>query len=357
MTANEQPYDRLREVKQFDDSKIGVKGLVDSGLTTIPRFFQHPPNIRSGFLPSSRSKSSYQIPIIDLSNHRTKIIDQIKSASSSLGFFQIINHNVPKQTLNHAISSVKAFNELPTDEKSQYYHRNLGRGASFSTNFDLYQSQAASWRDTLQIRLGPTPPNPGALPEDLELAIVEWDREIKKLGEELMGLISEGLGLEKERLKDMSCLEARTVVGHYYPYCPQPDLTIGISSHTDPGVLTVLQQNEVGGLQVKFDDDWVDIEPVSGALVINIGDLLQIMSNDELKSVEHRVLANPNHNPRLSIAVFFNPSKREELLGPLPELVSAEKPPVYREFMMTDFLKRFFSKELDGKSLTDYYKI
>lgn len=85
--------------------------------------------------------------------------------------------------------------------------------------------------------------------------------------------------------------------------------------------------------------------------------LLQIISNDEYKSVEHRVLANPFQEPRVSVAIFFNPGQRENLYGPLPELISDEKPAVYREFMFNDYMGRFFSKELDGKTLTNYYRI
>lgn len=70
-------------------------------------------------------------------------------------------------------------------------------------------------------------------------------------------------------------------MGHYYPYCPQLDLTFGITAHTDPGVLTVLVQNEIGGLQFKYgsgeeEANWVDVEPVPGAFVINNGDILQV---------------------------------------------------------------------------------
>lgn len=84
---------------------------------------------------------------------------------------------------------------------------------------------------------------------------------------------------------------------------------------------------------------------------------MQIMSNDEYKSVEHRVLANASHDPRVSIAVFFNTVKRDILYGPFPELVSPEKPALFRQFEYWDYIKRFFSKELDGKSLVNYYRI
>ncbi|KAF8040124.1 hypothetical protein BT93_B2371 [Corymbia citriodora subsp. variegata] len=148
----------------------------------------------------------------------------------------------------------------------------------------------------------------------------------------------------------------RVMVGHYYPYCPQPDLTVGLTSHTDPGVITLLLQDQVGGLQVKHGDEWVDVAPVPGALVVNIGDILQIMSNDEYKSVDHRVLANPSQEPRVSIAVFCNPSNREKDFGPFPELVSSDKPPAFREFTFKEYMRRFFTKELDGKSLINFFR-
>ena len=82
-----------------------------------------------------------------------------------------------------------------------------------------------------------------------------------------------------------------------------------------------------------------------------------MMSNGEYKSVEHRVLANPEEVARVSSVVFLAPGIRESVYGPFPELISTEKPVIYKEFILTDYLRRFFTKELDGKSLTDFYKI
>lgn len=108
--------------------------------------------------------------------------------------------------------------------------------------------------------------------------ILEWDKEVKQLGERLLGLISQGLGVNADKLKEMSCSEGRVMVGHYYPYCPEPNKTVGLAHHTDPGVLTVLLQDQIGGLQVKHNGKWVDVKPIHGALVINVGDLLQVLN-------------------------------------------------------------------------------
>uniref|UniRef100_A0A2N9G2Z0 Isopenicillin N synthase-like Fe(2+) 2OG dioxygenase domain-containing protein n=1 Tax=Fagus sylvatica TaxID=28930 RepID=A0A2N9G2Z0_FAGSY len=256
--SSTESYDRANDVKRFDDSKVGVKGLVDSGITTIPRFFVHPPETLADLKPGTRTGSG------------PEIIPAIEPIWVGLG-------------------------------------------------------------DTIQLRMGPKLADREEIPEICRNEVIEWDQEIKQLGELLTGLLCEGLGVETARFKDMTCLEGRVMVGHYYPYCPQPDLTIGLAYHTDPGVLTVVQQDHVGGLQ--------------------------IISNEEYKSAEHRVLANAHGEPRVSLAVFFSPGNREDMYGPLPELISPEKPAIYRQFTLTDFMTRFFNKELDCKSLTNYYKL
>ncbi|XP_011021786.1 PREDICTED: 1-aminocyclopropane-1-carboxylate oxidase homolog 4-like [Populus euphratica] len=361
-----QEYDRSKEVKQFDDSKIGVKGLIDSGITSIPRIFIHPPETlsdlkskRSTRLPDSESNL---IPTIDISgledsNRRSAVVDKVGHACREFGFFQVVNHGVPLEVLDRTIGSIKGFHELPTEEKMRWYRREMGSGVSFLSNVDLFHSKAASWRDTLQMTLGPNLPELEEIPEICRNELVDWNQCAKQLGELLMELLCEGLGLNAGKLKDLTFLDARTMAAHYYPYCPQPDLTVGIMSHTDPGVLTVLLQDQIGGLQVKHGEGWVDVKPVPGAIVINVGDIMQILSNDEYKSNEHRVLANGCQEPRVSIAIFFSPLKRDSLFGPFPELISPEKPAAYREFTYTDYIKRFFTKELDGKSLTNYYKL
>ncbi|KAL3751183.1 hypothetical protein ACJRO7_012064 [Eucalyptus globulus] len=354
-----QAFDRAQELKQFEESKLGVKGLLDSGLASLPPLFIHPPETLSNLRPARPRPGS--IPTIDLSGccdsaRRPAVVGEVSRAARELGFLQVVNHGVPAEVLDRTVAAVKAFHEQPAEAKARIYRRQSDTGVSFFSNVDLFLSKAASWRDTLQVRLGPKLADVEEIPEVCRNEVLEWNQQVERLGSILLGLLSEGLGLSPGKLQELTCLDMRMMVGHYYPYCPQPDLTVGLTSHADPGVITVLLQDQVGGLQVKHGDEWVDVTPVPGALVVNIGDILQIMSNDEYKSIDHRVLANPGQEPRVSIAVFCNPSNRENEFGPFPELVSSDKPAAFRQFTLNEYMRRFFTKELDGKSLINYFR-
>ncbi|PWA61707.1 oxoglutarate/iron-dependent dioxygenase [Artemisia annua] len=344
--TTEHKYDRLKEVKQFDESQIGVKGLLDTGITTIPPFFHQPPeNLPS---PQPKNQPRLTVPVIDLSQDRSTVVDEIRGASSILGFFQIVNHSISVTSIESVLKDMKNFYEQTTEYKMKFYNREVEKGVTYSTNMDLYKSKAASWRDTIQVWLSPMEPAWKMVPEMCRKALADWDKAITGLVEELMSILCEGLGIKRDKLKEWSCLEGRLSISHYYPQCPQPELTVGLTAHTDPTVLTVLVQNEIGGLlQVKCGEQWVEVEPVPGAIVVNIGDLLQMMSNDIYRSVEHRVLANNVEGARVSVAHLFNPSNREKLFGPFPELISAEKPAVYHEFLHEDFMRRVLANNIE----------
>ncbi|XP_015887926.3 1-aminocyclopropane-1-carboxylate oxidase homolog 1-like [Ziziphus jujuba] len=359
-------YDRQSELKALDDSKTGVKGLVDAGLVKIPRIFIHDQQNLSK--PSNGDdQQKFSIPVIDLQGidedpfSRKRVIDQVGYACENWGFFQVVNHGISLELLDKMVDGIRRFHEQDPELKKEFYSRDsTNRRARFSTNFDLYQAPATNWRDTLSCVLAPRAPNPEDLPEVCGEIILDYSDKVMALGSTLFQLLSQVLGLTPNYLNDIGCSEGLFFLGHYYPPCPEPELTLGTSNHSDGTFLTVLLQDQIGGLQVLHENQWVNVTPVHGALVINLGDLLQLITNDRFPSVNHRVLAQ-NVGSRVSVASFFRtqipPENSSRLYGPIKELITKENPPIYRETTVKDFVQHYYTKGLNGVSALEYFKL
>ncbi|GMN32931.1 hypothetical protein TIFTF001_041831 [Ficus carica] len=121
----------------------------------------------------------------------------------------------------------------------------------------------------------PKPPNPEDIPIICRNEMILSSKEVMKLGISLFELLSEALGLDSNHLADIQCAEGLAFISQYYPPCYEPELTRGTAKHSDNDFLTMLLQDQIGGLQILRDDQWYDVPPVPGALVVNIRDLLQ----------------------------------------------------------------------------------
>ncbi|XP_062109291.1 1-aminocyclopropane-1-carboxylate oxidase homolog 1-like isoform X1 [Humulus lupulus] len=363
-TTSNPKYDRQIELKAFDETKAGVKGLVDSGITEIPRIF-HRPNDHHYEDSSQVSSTTASVPVIDLQGvvngdkaKREEIIKRVGEASESWGFFQIINHGIPDRVLEEIKDGVRGFYEQDVEVKKEYYTRDISKPFVYNSNFDLYVSPCVNWRDSFMSSVAPDPPSPQDLPPVCRDILFEYSKQMMKLGIVLLELLSEALGLDPNHLSSIGCAEGLYILGHYYPPCPQPELTMGTTKHSDNDFITLLLQDHIGGLQILNHNKWIDVPPLPGALVINIGDILQLISNDRFKSVEHRVLASKK-GPRISVASFFSTRilQTSKIFGPIKELLSENNPPKYRETTLTEYNMFFFNKGLDGTKALDHFKL
>lgn len=160
------------------------------------------------------------------------------------------------------------------------------------------------------------------------------------LSEKMIGLVLGSLGLTHEDVKRLGCQAQAQGLLHLnsYPECPDPGRAMGLAPHTDSSLLTLLYQSNASGLQVFVDDTlgWVPVNPITGAIVVNVGDLMHILSNARFKSALHRAVVNETHH-RVSVAYFYGPPS-DLKVAPLNKLTDHDHPPLYRPVTWKEYL-------------------
>lgn len=160
----------VSELKAFDDTKSGVKGLVDSGITRIPRIFIEKERTDLDQSSLSEKSESKILPLIDLdginrsSEIRPEIVEKIRSASEKWGFFQIVNHGIPEDVLDEMRDGVRRFFEQDDQVKRQFYTRDITQSFVYNAYFALNPRTACNWRDSFTCSMAPHPPHPSHLP-------------------------------------------------------------------------------------------------------------------------------------------------------------------------------------------------
>ncbi|PON87690.1 Oxoglutarate/iron-dependent dioxygenase [Trema orientale] len=308
------------------------------------------------------------IPIIDLDiEHNTQegpslLLEKISQACEEYGFFQIINHGVPQELCKRTLSTIADFFSLPPQERSQFLTTDFTKQVKI-INFHLKfqgQENVTMWSETFKHPWDPVGDFASLLPENppqYREVFVEYAKEMGELMKRLLGLISQGLGLENDCLQNkLGENPTMNAQANFYPPCPDPELTLGLAVHTDLNALTVLMQSEeVSGLQVMKDGKWVAVDPVPDAFTINLGDQLQVLSNGRYKSVHHRAVTN-KMQPRISLAMFYGPNK-DALIGPIEDLIDEEHPPLYRRYSYAEFIEEFLRQEGTRRMVKEVFEL
>ncbi|KAK1291350.1 Protein SRG1 [Acorus calamus] len=315
----------------------------------------------------ARLPDSLQIPIIDMSKmiwendvqfHHE--LAKLATACEEWGFFQVINHGIDTHKLEDMEEVAREFFDLPLEEKEKYPMK-PGTIQGYGHAFVFSEDQKLDWCNMLALGVEPPfirdsklwPTNPSHFSETLD----KYSVEIRKLCHILLRLIARSLRrVEENVFNDMFGTAVQAVRMNYYPPCPRPDLVLGLSPHSDGSALTVLQQEtDTVGLQILKDGAWVPVHPIQNALVINIGDTIEVLTNGKYKSVEHRAITNKKKD-RLSLVTFYAPSYDVEL-GPLPEFVDENRPCMYRKYNHGDYSRHYVTNRLEGKKTLEFAKI
>lgn len=234
----------------------------------------------------------------------------------------------------------------------QFYSENpLGGDVVYMSSASRGKEAIRDWMDSLRFR--PLPPQTSEFnsgPMCCREAASEFYKEMRSAGVRLSEAICESLGMDFSLLQEVLGQGSLAISANYYPPCPDPSLTLGLSGHSDANSFTLLFQDEVGGLQVRKDDGWVVVKPVPGARIVNVGDVVEILTNGKFKSIEHRVVTN-SEKPRMTIACFFAPVSLETKIASLPEFVKDDPAgPLFRPVLFGELLHIFFKEALPSKS-------
>ncbi|TVU21271.1 hypothetical protein EJB05_30898, partial [Eragrostis curvula] len=308
------------------------------------------------------------LPVVDLGrllDPRTseEEIANLGSACQQWGFFQLINHGVPDELILDVRRDIAEFFKLPLEAKKAYAQLPESGLEGYGQAFVFSETQKLDWSDMIYLMLRPKESRDmrfwPAQPPSFRSTVDRYSAEAARVVSCLLRFMAADMGLEQpESLFQVFRGQPQTMKVTYYPPCTQAGKVLGLSPHTDAcGLTLLLHVNDVHGLQMRTDDGkWLAVEPLDGAFIVNIGDILEILSNGRYRSAEHRVVVHPNKE-RIAAAMFHQVCP-DTTVGPLPEVAKGDAGPRFKSVSHSDFMKRFFSTKLDGRrSHLDHYRI
>ncbi|KAG6490480.1 probable 2-oxoglutarate-dependent dioxygenase SLC1 [Zingiber officinale] len=352
--------------REVDDSIVmkGVRHLCENvGITRVPSKYIFPISDRPQIM-SSAQKPKIKFPVIDigklLSEDRTRVLETLDQACKEYGFFQVVNHGIDDVVIQRMIDSGKQFFELPFEERSRYLTTDTSSPVRYGTSFSEINDEVFCWRDFLKLTchsldtiLPLWPSAPIGFREDAIL----YSKKTRTLFLVLIAAVLEALGVGDGNCESsMKEFEegSHLLVLNCYPACPEPELTLGMPSHSDYGFLTLVLQDEVEGLQVLHAGDWITADPVPGSFVVNVGDHLEIYSNGRYQSVLHRVVANASQS-RMSVASLHSVAF-DSMVSPAAGLVDdgdAGKRRLYKDTGFADFIAYLSTSVPKSKSFLE----
>jgi len=290
------------------------------------------------------------IPVLDIApflNNSSapasrSFVDALRAVCHEHGFFQLVGHRIDRTRSSELQQLARRFFARPEAERMEIANVHSPQFRGYTPVGHEHTRGRPDRREQLDIgrelpppRLAPGDPAwlrlrgpnlwPRGVPE-LEGVVAAWADAMQQLGRALCGALALALGQPVDRFEPLVTPEPEVLVKIIrYPGASRSEPTDdaqGVGEHRDTGLVTFVLQDATGGLQVRLGDQWVDVEPRADAFVVNLGEMMQLLTHGYFAATVHRVVTPPAGTDRLSIAYFFNP-KLEATLAPLtlpPEL-------------------------------------
>jgi isopenicillin N synthase-like dioxygenase len=302
-----------------------------------------------------------QIPLLDASQSDTALAADFARAFGEVGFAYIDNHGISNELRETVFAASARLHALPHATKMaialDHNHRGyIPINTSTDVNSKLVEvtkpNQSASFMmmredkaETDAYLSGPNQwPNLAEFKED----VTAYHDALTALGHRLMRIAALSLGAQPDAFAPSFAPPTTWLRLLHYPAAPanRPDDLYGSAPHTDFGCLTILAQDDAGGLQVQTPTgEWIDAPPRPGAFIVNVGDMLHRWSNGQLRSTPHRVI-NQSGRARYSCPFFFDPHV-SACIAPLPTCVTVDRPAAWPTIAFGDFLRAELTASYD----------
>lgn len=301
------------------------------------------------------------IPVVDLEDftngdpaRKSMFVQQLGKAYEDVGFVAVKNHGIPKTLIDDLYQQVQEFFSLPLEQKRKYEIPELA-GQRGYTSFGKEHAKGSEAPDLKEFfQYGQTVPYDHPLkneyPDNVQVrevagfneTIFKAYRAFEKSGKSLLQAIALYLGLD-EHYFDEFVEEGNSIVRsiHYPPIVTEPKSAIRAEQHEDINLITLLVGASAGGLEILTkQNEWVGVTSLPDQIVVNVGDMLQRLTNNRLKSTTHRVVNPPRelwHTSRFSIPFFLHP-KSEMSLACLDDCIDEHHPKQYHDITAGEYL-------------------
>ena len=300
------------------------------------------------YTPPRAAKS---IPVIDLAG--SKVPWEIHKACRETGFFYVANHGVPQALIDAQFDCARRFFALPLEQKMALHMKNSASTAGYEPiGGQILDSQDAAaekappdLKESFYIAMELPEEHPWAKRKIRSFGHNQWPADlpgfrdqmlayqaaVRSLGDRVLAMLALSLDLPEDHFAPFYDMPGTTLRLLRYPPHPKAALAnqLGAGAHTDWGGVTMLAQDELGGLEVRnVDNQWIQAVPVPGTFVINLGDLMQRWTNGLYRSNMHRVRNNSSTQDRYSIPFFYSP-RPDSRIECLPTCTDATNPPKF----------------------------
>ncbi|XP_022997431.1 gibberellin 3-beta-dioxygenase 1-like [Cucurbita maxima] len=285
------------------------------------------------------------IPVVDLNDDN--VMELIGKACEEWGMFQLINHGIPKTLIAETEEVAQCLFALPKSQKMKALQVPGTSTGYCIARFSKYYEKLM-WHEGFTVIGSPVDDFKKLWPSDYQRfcdKMEEYQLKMKALGDKLTRLIFKFLGIsDEEMVKLLSYIDPTTRKPHMllrlnsYPPCPDPSKVIGLATHTDTSLLTMLHQARKYGLQIFNEKEgWIPLARKSDTLIINIGDLLQIISNGRFHSIPHRVMIQETEETTMSMAFFYYPPGHLNVSPYCKPLSETPQTPIYKAVNVKEY--------------------